>query len=500
MKNPFRTPEMRRSFDITLLLVFWTFGSISQSIAQPTPLDSSPHTQLFTLSGDYRIDGVIGDFPTKWGGPPGTGAVVYYSFLNANSVWDPGYKAWQPDGYGVEPFNNFSTFNDYERNVARDAMRSWENETGADITFVEVQETSTTVGDIRFGWTGGTCPCGQGGWSSKAGVVPRSADVWISKDNKEKATRSYEWLLRLLVHELGHSIGLQHGPSGNTNLPGDQDHTGNTVMSYSGPTPGPGVDGSGWLYPKRYDILALNYLYGTKGIKSPAVSGNYRFYGSGKADTLTGGIGNDVFEGLDGDDIFIASTGNDHIDGGNGIDTIVFDTDRRFFLVNYGEKRVQHESGIWTRFTNIERLQFADKSIALDLDKGSSAGKAARIIGAAFGADYLTPEYMGAAIDIFDSGASLLDVSQLILDSEIFQQIVGSSDDASLVNLIFIRVLGREATTDEKTQYAKLLVGSGGSMTQAELLVEAALHSLNESNIDINKLIANGVEFTATPT
>lgn len=73
----------------------------------------------------------------------------------------------------------------------------------------------------------------------------------------------------LILHEIGHFLGLEHPNSNNifTNkkysLPLNQDHMDNTVMSYNlGPSQ---------TYPsffKEYDLAALHWIYGGDGIKN----------------------------------------------------------------------------------------------------------------------------------------------------------------------------------------------------------------------------------------
>ena len=60
---------------------------------------------------------------------------------------------------------------------------------------------------------------------------------------------------------------------------------------------------------------------------------------------------------------------------------------------------------------------------------------------------------------------------------------------------MYRNVVGFLPTAPERDFYVGLLQGSGGTMTQAELLVVAANGAQNAANIDLVGLQQSGVEF-----
>jgi hypothetical protein len=143
---------------------------------------------------------------------------------------------------------------------------------------------------------------------------------------------------------------------------------------------------------------------------------------------------------------------------------------------------------------NIERLQFSDRTIALDLDSGEAAGNTVRLIGAAFGVGYIA-EYSGVGVELFDGGYGMVQVAQLALQTNLFLSLAGSTSNVDFVNAVYEHVVGALPTPGVRDHYVGLLQGSGGTMTQAELLVFAAQNQMNETNINLVGLQQTGLEF-----
>ena len=104
-------------------------------------------------------------------------------------------------------------------------------------------------------------------WSPGGGGVltAYTAEAFIYLDNVEflasganptSGSAGYE----ILLHEIGHALGLGHPFDGAFPLPAEQDNTNNTVMSYT-------HAGGNKTTFQSYDLLALRWLYGEDGLR-----------------------------------------------------------------------------------------------------------------------------------------------------------------------------------------------------------------------------------------
>jgi serralysin len=205
---------------------------------------------------------------------------------------------------------------------------------------------------------------------------------------------------------------------------------------------------------------------------------------------LIGGAGNDLLNG---------GAGSDNLDGGAGLDTAVFVATRAEANVVHTPTGYSVTDTIGSRdgvdfLTGIERMEFSDRTIALDLGTGQSAGNAVRLIGAAFDVDYI-PEYSGIGVSLFDAGMGMLEVAQRALNTDLFVSLAGSHSNVDFVNTVYLHVIGALPTEWVRDFYVGLLQGSGGTMMQAELLVYAANEQMNELNIGLVGLQQSGLEF-----
>ena len=211
-------------------------------------------------------------------------------------------------------------------------------------------------------------------------------------------------------------------------------------------------------------------------------------------DTLIGTGGNDQISGLAANDIVNGGAANDTLDGGAGIDTALFSGSLADYAVSgsASERTVSGPDGTDT-LTGIERVQFSgtEQHLALDLGPGEAAANTVRIIGAAFDGPAIEqhPDWVGIGLNLFDSGLSMLQVCQLVIGS------LGNLTNETFVNAVYQNVVGVPPSPGERDFYVGLLQGSGGPMTQAQLLELAANAPANEVNIDLVGLQASGVEF-----
>ena len=216
------------------------------------------------------------------------------------------------------------------------------------------------------------------------------------------------------------------------------------------------------------------------------------FSGTEGADRLTGTSGDDYILASGGNDTLDGLGGNDILGGGFGIDTAIFHSNRANYTVSGSGSglSVTGAEGNDT-LTGIERFQFADKKIAIDLGAGQSAANTVKLIGAAFDAPTIQahPDYIGVGLNLFDSGQSMLQVAQLVVG------VLGNPGNDAFVDRVYQNVVGSAPSPADHNYFVGLLTGSGGSMSQAQLLEIAANSDVNATNINLVGLQQTGVEF-----
>jgi hypothetical protein len=245
-----------------------------------SPSTSSP-TSKITVSGDIEIDALLKNL--KWGGAVGTDLSISYSF-----PWKSGAGATfsGPDGASYSELGEPTASEHYGLNAVEQAattaaLQAWSNV--ANIKATLVTESSTSVGDIRIGWTSSTHTTSTSdiawGWAYEPNNRYASGgDVWLS--TASGAVTSTDWSAgsynyEAMMHELGHALGLKHPFDGATVLDAAHDNRLYTLMAYDNPPNSLFVDvtqnGTSYSWrsynvnpdtPMLYDIAAMQYLYG----------------------------------------------------------------------------------------------------------------------------------------------------------------------------------------------------------------------------------------------
>lgn len=180
--------------------------------------------------------------------------------------------------------------------------------------------------------------------------------------------------------------------------------------------------------------------------------------GSQKNDTLKGGYG--VF-----------------IDGSGGIDT-----------VGYSEKLVQitrNTNGSWTvgsdNLSNIERLQFPDKNIAIDITDNTL--ETLQLIGVIAPSLQNDLSVRGVVLGLFDQGYSMEQLCQLALDLGLVP-----ANNTALANTVYQNVLSSTASQD----MTNALLGYIEQHGDASFLAAVAGMSIN---VDLVGLQQQGMEY-----
>lgn len=220
------------------------------------------------------------------------------------------------------------------------------------------------------------------------------------------------------------------------------------------------------------------------------------------ADILTGSPENDNIKGYAGNDHFFGGGGNDSFDGGEGIDTAQFTARRNDYTVS--QSTVNTWTVIDTRpipelssdgsdfLLNVERIEFSDTHLALDLD--GHAGQTAKILGAVFGKESVSnQEYIGIGLSLLDSGMSYEALMQLAINVAL-----GSSatNHTAVINLLYKNVVDFAPSAADEAHFIELL--DSGAYTVASIGVMAADTALNQENINLVGLHQTGVEYLLT--
>ncbi|MFO1329678.1 MAG: calcium-binding protein [Rubrivivax sp.] len=217
-----------------------------------------------------------------------------------------------------------------------------------------------------------------------------------------------------------------------------------------------------------------------------------RIEGRGGNDLLVGLDGADQLLGGDGNDTLRGGNGNDRLDGGAGRDTAAFGLSRASYSLSTsgGTRIVQALSGSEGRddVSNVERLQFSDRSVAFDLD--GNAGLTARLLGAVFGvSEVRNAAYAGIGLRYLDGGTTPLALAQLAIDA----RLGAGAAAADVVQVLYTNVAGQAPDATTLRYYTDLL--AAGTYTPASLTLMAAQHELTAQRIDLTGLTSSGLEF-----
>ena len=422
-------------------------------------------------------------------------ALVTFSFASAGGGFN----------YVGEATGSSIPFNASQQQAARQALDAWGSVSG--IHFVEVPDVYAGTGiDLRFrmAWM-------MSGDTLGEATYPTYGDVTLNNrtyggNSLLPGSEGY-WVL---LHEIGHALGLKHPFDGSPNLSAAEDNTNTTVMAYLrwGQTPPSSLRGA--------DIEAIQFLYGSQqaedafhiqwswdatrhGIRHQGNDSSQTINGTELRDIIVGAGGNDVLNGYGGDDVISAGWGTNTVVGGLGHDTLltglfrleaglsVSSTGREFSNgTSYGSFAGRLTGGGEdTTFSQIQAIEFADGRLVYD--DTDPVAQVVRLYQAALGRqpDAAGREYGTAALK---AGHSLASLTANFLDSPEFLARFGRPDDTGFIHGAYQQSLGRQADADGLAFWQAKLAGG---VTRAEMLTGFS-ESAENRNLTA-PLLANGL-------
>ena len=183
-----------------------------------------------------------------------------------------------------------------------------------------------------------------------------------------------------------------------------------------------------------------------------------------------------------------------HIDGGAGLDTANYSGKFQAYnvrLTDQGATVDSKDNAIHDQLVHVERLHFADESIALDLN--ANAGLVAKTLGAVFGKSAIAnKEYAGIGLHFVDDlHFNYADLMQLAINARL-----GANPSSNqVVDLLYTNVVGQAPDANTRKAFADLL--DNHTFTVASLGVLAADTDLNKANINLVGLAQTGLEYAA---
>ena len=208
-----------------------------------------------------------------------------------------------------------------------------------------------------------------------------------------------------------------------------------------------------------------------------------------KAEIIAGGTGKDVLTGLAGDDLLV---------GNENTDTAIYQGQATDYEVNQNANvnwTITHKNGGsdgTDTLEEIERIQFADSSLALDLS--GNAGITAKTLGAVFGQESIANEtFAGIGLSLLDDGMSNEALMQLAINTALGDN---ASNHKAVVDLLYENVVGFAPPAADEAHFVGLL--DSDVHTIASIGIMAADTALNEENIDLVGLSQTGLGYLLT--
>jgi hypothetical protein len=197
--------------------------------------------------------------------------------------------------------------------------------------------------------------------------------------------------------------------------------------------------------------------------------------------------------GTDQDDLLSVSTSSANVDGLAGTDTLVLGVAANSFRLETSVAgfNLLHQDGSGTlSLTNVERLNFVDQKLALDLT--GNAGSVAKIIGAVFGAGAVArPDFVGIGLSLLDSGQYN---TITLMDFALEVALGPKASPEAVVDLLYFNVVG--VLPDAQTQQSFVDMILNGTYTAATLGDMAANTDINQANIQLTGLLQTGLIYS----
>ena len=261
------------------------------------------------------FDALISGISWNGVGVAGRPVFVTYSF-------DATFASAFTSSFSSAFLSSFQAFTPADQDVARQALSAW-----ADVSGLTLIEVPAGMGDIRFGVYdfrfGPENIQDSAAFAYNPYVLNLPDGAWEEDFGGDVFVDIGQVNFDILVHEIGHALGLKHPFEGDPTLETAIDDLVHTVMTYN-PVGGPAT-ALGSL-----DVLAIQHLYGQHTADGTQAQ-NWSWDAPSLTLTQAGGAGDDTLAGVAvndriragaGSDYVMTRAGSDRLDGEEGADTM----------------------------------------------------------------------------------------------------------------------------------------------------------------------------------
>ena len=248
---------------------------------------------------------------------------------------------------------------------------------------------------------------------------------------------------------------------------------------------------AGYQFGSAYDASGSALNFGGYGIVGRPVAASVAGFLAGYQHAMMGTTGNDRL--LD-----VAGQSN-VINGGAGIDTVLLPGMRAQYTITTegGRNVVTSGAADVNVLKGVERLAFADRSVALDVGPTGSAGQTQLLLGAVLGRNVLATKELliGSVIDLFDQGYTMAELAGALMRLDIWGLLAnGGNAGASnrqIAHYLLTTVNGR--APDEGTlSSATTAIDTG---PQGAFLAQLAMSAANQSQVGLAGLADTGLTY-----